>query len=955
MIGINRGNKIGRARAGVLAAFLAGTACLMGVPSHSLAVQPQRWMHTTEADFEPGKVESTVVTNLGDIKLSAATSTTATLTEQAGVVFDLQRSADGTIYMATGPDTARILRHRAGKIEQVAELENEQVFTLDVDAKGRLLVGVSGDSSRLAVLEGDKLVTLVQLDGVRYIWDMLVAGDRVFLATGADGRVLMVDLSKVGKPGAKADKPATKPARAKPQPGKAGAATAPGAKEEADDDDAKALPAGVVELFKANQANVLCLGQDKQGRIYAGTDTDGLVYRFTLKPDGTVAESFVLFDAPEPEVGALVVMPDGTVYLGTADANEARPERLAAPTTVEAGRPDPADLGVDHDIAPKPGDLPNVPPKPLPADAAQPDKAAPAKTSAPAAAADDAGKPKAKKQSTLPGTGAPAAAPIVQSPAAKPQSSMQQRLAETLHLSEGDAAADEPTQGQRDQLRQLIRQRLAEARKTGTLQGADNAHPSPHPKRPGQNPGEKPGVQPNQPPDMSMPGTRVGPEGNAVYRISPDGFVTELFREACIVLKIIPDGDKLLVATGNEGRLYRIDPAAGENTVVARLEPSQLPAMIRLPDNSVLLGTANPASLVRIDAGFAKTGVFTSAPLDAGHTSLWGKFNITLTLPPETAVLVETRSGNVQDPDHAAWSAWSKPQELKPDAKIDAFAPRQFTIDSPPARFFQYRLTLKGDGKATPVIDRFDTAYVVPNIKPSIKSITINFPDSPKPTDNKGLPQPRQPGAPPPHANPNLPNQPNNPGAFPLDEQSIAAVPIEWEGSDPNGDTLRYTLEYQQAGTNKWLPLAKDLEVTNFEWQTRRVPDGRYIVRVVASDAPSNTPDMALTSSRNSDPIVVDNTPPAVEDLKIDVKNKTATLAGKAVDALSIIRDINYGIDTTEKWNAVLPEDLIFDSTTETFVVRIVDLSPGPHVVTLRVVDTRGNAQYKAAAFEVKP
>ena len=444
--------------------------------------------------------------------------------------------------------------------------------------------------------------------------------------------------------------------------------------------------------------------------------------------------------------------------------------------------------------------------------------------------------------------------------------------------------------------------------------------------------------------------------------------MTELFREACIVLKIIPDGEKLLVATGNEGRIYRLDPAAGETTVVAKLEPSQIPAMIRLPDDAVLLGTANPASLVRLDAGFAKQGMFTSAALDAGHVSLWGKFNVTAAIPADTSVILETRSGNVQDPDHAAWSPWSKAQELKPDAKSDPFAPRQVPIESPPARFFQYRVTLKGDGKSTPVIDRLDTAYVVPNIKPAVKAIVINFPDSPKPTDNKGIPQQRAQGGgfgggghPGPGAqnqggfNPGLGGGPGGMGAPNEEPQPMVVVPIEWEASDPNGDTLRYTLEYQQAGTNKWLPIAKDLDATAFEWHTRRVPDGRYIVRVTASDSPSNTPDMALTGSRNSDPVVIDNTPPAVDEAKIDVKIKTASLSGKAVDALSNIHEITYGLDSTEKWNAVMPEDLIYDSTTEAFVVKIVDLSPGPHVVTLRVVDTRGNAQYKAVAFEVKP
>lgn len=916
------GKKQFRGRAAIFAAWLAG-AGMIGFSSSLFAVQPQKWVHTAEADFTPGEVESTVITNLGDLKLSAATTTTAALMEYAGVVFDLQRMADGTVYMATGPDSGKILRFRGGKIDVVSDRENEQIFALDVDAKGRLLLGISGDSSKLEVLEGDKIVTLVELENVRYIWDMLVVGDRVFLATGPDGRVLMVDLSKLMAGGAKKN-------------------------EKPKDQDALApapLPQGVIEVTHVNQANVLCLGQDKRGRIYAGTDTDGLVYRFTLKPDGAAAESFVLFDAPEPEVGALLVQPDGTVYLGTSDAERAHPDRLAGPEVTESGRPDPADaMRADHDPV-QPPEIPHRQPKPGPTENT-PEPAA----DAPAEAKPETAKPKRRKDA---GTfSAPLSAPLARSRTVE----LERKV---THLVEG-GDADDVDEISHDQIRKMIQQKIGDARKTGAL--ADGGRPSPGPRRPGQPQGGPEG--PNGPggpaPDQPMM-PHVGPEGNAVYRISPDGFITELFRESCLVLKIIPDGDKLLVATGNEGRLYRLDPAAGETTVVAKLEPSQVPAMIRMPDDSVLLGTANPAWLVRLDAGFAKQGTFTSASLDAGHVSLWGKFNVTATIPAETAISIETRSGNVQDPDQAAWSQWSKPQELKPDAKIDPYAPRQLTIESPPARFFQYRVTLKGDGKVTPVIDRLDTAYVIPNIKPVVKSVVINFPDSPRPTDNKGVPQSHQSATG--HLGANNPMAavfnagPHGASPSPanVEQEAVNVVPIEFEASDPNGDALRYTLEFQLAGTSKWLPLAKDLEEPTFEWQTRRVPDGRYIVRVTASDSPNNTPDMALTSSRNSDPVVIDNTPPTINDLKIDINKNVVTISGKATDALSNIHEINYGLDSTQKWSAVMPEDLIYDSTTETFVVRMFDLSAGPHVVTIRVVDARGNAQYKAVTFDVKP
>ena len=48
------------------------------------------------------------------------------------------------------------------------------------------------------------------------------------------------------------------------------------------------------------------------------------------------------------------------------------------------------------------------------------------------------------------------------------------------------------------------------------------------------------------------------------------------------------------------------------------------------------------------------------------------------------------------------------------------------------------------------------------------------------------------------------------------------------------------------------------------EWDTTTVPNGRYVVRVTATDSPSNPESLALSSEKESDPFDVDNTPPTV-------------------------------------------------------------------------------------------
>jgi hypothetical protein len=197
-------------------------------------------------------------------------------------------------------------------------------------------------------------------------------------------------------------------------------------------------------------------------------------------------------------------------------------------------------------------------------------------------------------------------------------------------------------------------------------------------------------------------------------------------------------------------------------------------------------------------------------------------------------------------------------------------------------------------------------------------------------------------------------SRPSSGGAAAAEPQPQSKLNIQWEASDPNKDSLTYTLQYRAAGSSKWLPLAEDLTTNRYDWETRRVPDGRYVLHVIASDAPDNTPAMALATTRQSDPIVIDNTPPTLAGVQVKMDNGGAIVTGSARDALSEIQSIRYAVDSTEDWQPVLPDDLIFDSTSESFTVKIAHLAPGPHVVTLRAADELGNAVYQAVQVEKK-
>jgi hypothetical protein len=178
---------------------------------------------------------------------------------------------------------------------------------------------------------------------------------------------------------------------------------------------------------------------------------------------------------------------------------------------------------------------------------------------------------------------------------------------------------------------------------------------------------------------------------------------------------------------------------------------------------------------------------------------------------------------------------------------------------------------------------------------------------------------------------------------------------VEWEAADTNTDALTYSLEARPFGSDApWITIASDLTSANAEWDTRTTPDGRYTLRVTASDSADNIPTQALSATRRSDPITVDNTPPDLANLRITPAADSAAFTVDITDAASPIAELRYAVDSGDDWNLSLPNDLIYDSTSESVVVKIPDLAPGRHVLTVRATDAQGNTRYLSQTFEIK-
>src|SRR5262249_3472719 len=234
------------------------------------------------------------------------------------------------------------------------------------------------------------------------------------------------------------------------------------------------------------------------------------------------------------------------------------------------------------------------------------------------------------------------------------------------------------------------------------------------------------------------------------------------------------------------------------------------------------------------------------------------------------------------------------------------------------------------------------------NLRPQIQTITVHPPGEvfQKPislsgdVDILGLDEPRSPdGRPSP---PPRPSAAASATAYSRRLYQKGVQTFSWKADDPNGDTLSYDVYYHPLGDSRLRLLKKGITDAVLAWDTTTVPNGRYVIKVVASDSPSNPAGMALSGDKESVPFDVDNTPPLVQVTLVS-HSSPAKIHVMVKDDSSIVRKTEYPVDGG-RWQEVHPVDGINDSLQESYEFTVADLTgPGPHVVVVRASDLLGN------------
>ncbi len=424
-----------------------------------------------------------------------------------------------------------------------------------------------------------------------------------------------------------------------------------------------------------------------------------------------------------------------------------------------------------------------------------------------------------------------------------------------------------------------------------------------------------------------------GAEKSAVYRIYADHTVEKIWAsKEANAFDLLVLGDTILVSTDKEGTIYQLD---GERKVrlVTKTGESEAVRLLRT-QRGIYVATSNMGKIFRLTSGYSERGTYESPVHDAGSVARWGRLQWTMRGCPGCEVWFQTRSGNTPRPD-ATWSDWSKPLTN----------PEGGQIESPNARYIQWRAVLKGPGADTPFIQSVRLAYLPQNSPPRLTNLTIRTQATS--TSAKALSTTSSDtstftvtvtasGDTKTTSSSGTPTQS-------LERALAEQIELSWQADDPDNDELEYSLYFRGEGEQHWKLLRANLKEKKWTLDSDALADGRYYFRVVASDAPSNAPDRARQSELVSPPILIDHTPPQVSLKLLRRSDEEAELVVEAKDATSPIARAMYALDAGS-WILLDPDDGVADSLAERFLIRLSGLREPEHLIVVRVLDSAGNA-----------
>lgn len=414
---------------------------------------------------------------------------------------------------------------------------------------------------------------------------------------------------------------------------------------------------------------------------------------------------------------------------------------------------------------------------------------------------------------------------------------------------------------------------------------------------------------------------------SAVFHILPDGSTDTLWSSTSITAfsVVSAPGGGVLIGTSDKGRIYSVTDD-GRDTLLLQSSEGQISALMARGAD-VLAASSNQGKLFRLGRESANEGSYESPVRDAKLVATWGR----IWWRGRGAINLQTRSGNSERPDKT-WSDWSATYS----------DPNGSQITSPKARFIQWRAVLHAATNATggePKLDDVSVAYLPRNVAPEVLAINVLPPGVALQQQIQIQPDPNIESA---GLDPSIFGA--MPQAPPRRLYQRGARSLQWQAEDRNSDTLEYAVYYRSLNETTFRLLKEHIRENFYSVDGASLADGRYVFRVVASDAPDNPPGYALSGERFSEPVDIDNTPPVVRQVgSAQITGERVRAVFEVEDATGRIKRADVSVDGGA-WHEVFPDDGIADSPGERYSLDLAIAGSGEHTISLRAFDNSSNA-----------
>lgn len=424
-------------------------------------------------------------------------------------------------------------------------------------------------------------------------------------------------------------------------------------------------------------------------------------------------------------------------------------------------------------------------------------------------------------------------------------------------------------------------------------------------------------------PENGFPETLTARNGTAFYRLARQG-------------------DMLLVTGGEQGEMLGYDLGERSALTFAGSASSQLNGLAAVP------GAPGKYLVLRNNApGFALLDFTTAAPreaetrrIDLGNPAQLGalRFNRLRDIS-EPELAVESKVSNGSD-EVEGWTPWTSLTQT--DGGWSAPDQR--------GRYVKLRIKIPASTRASLQIDKGALYSLPQNRRPQLQDfhlLSSNFaivamPEAPTPAV-VSVGQLLQ------SAN-SKDDDTKRKNTF-LGSQIVPSPGMQvvlWNVVDPDGDNIRCTFSIRRDGDPNWTDLALGTHDSYVQFDTSHLADGVYFTRLSATEAEPRVAAERLTTTFETDDLVVDHTPPDILEASAKHEGTQLRITVQGRDSLSLLEGVEAVFNNGLHEQTEQPLDGIRDGRSETFVLdlpisRVADASS----VEVVLYDAMGNTRTK--------